>query len=195
QFEESGDVLVGTQMVAKGLDFPAVTLAAVVAADVGLHAADFRAAERSFALIAQLCGRSGRAGPGEAIVQTFAPAHPSIVFAAHHDYEGFARREIEERASAGYPPSRRLLYLGTISRSRNDAHAAAQRYADALRDLPDTEVLGPAPYPIARLKGEWRFRIALKTAKPAAARAAIRERILPLARADRRTRLAINADP
>ena len=86
EFEEAGDVLVGTQMVAKGLDYPTVTLAAVVAADIGLHAADFRAAERSFALIAQVCGRSGRARPGEAIVQTYAPAHPAIAFAAKHDY-------------------------------------------------------------------------------------------------------------
>lgn len=195
EFEEHGDVLVGTQMVAKGLDFPTVTLAAVVAADVGLHAADFRAAERSFALVAQLCGRSGRAGPGEAIVQTFAPSHPAIVFAARHDYEGFARAEIEDRKQTGYPPARRLFYLGIMGRSRNDAQAAALRYADALRDLPGTEVLGPAPYPIARLNGEWRFRLALKTLKPAALRAALRDRIVPLARADRRTRLAINADP
>ncbi|MEO6835931.1 MAG: primosomal protein N' [Candidatus Tumulicola sp.] len=194
-FETDGDVLVGTQMVAKGLDYPTVTLAAVVAADLGLHLPDFRAAERTFGLIAQVCGRSGRARAGEAIVQTYAPTHPAIVFAAKHDYDGFAARELVERKALGYPPARRLVYLGVISRSRADALEAARRYARSLEALERSEVLGPAPYPIARLNDEWRFRIAIKTGKPALARAAIRERIVPLARADRRTRLAINVDP
>jgi primosomal protein N' (replication factor Y) len=194
-FEQTGDVLVGTQMVAKGLDYPTVTLAAVVAADIGLHVADFRAAERSFALIAQVCGRSGRARAGEAIVQTYAPAHPAIVFAAQHDYRGFAVRELRERAAAGFPPACRLVYLGIIGRNRKHAEAAALRYAELLQGVAGCEVLGPAPYPIARLNGEWRFRIALKTRKAAALRAAIRERILPAARAARDLRLAINVDP
>lgn len=194
-FEDAGDVLVGTQMVAKGLDYPTVTLAAVVAADIGLHVADFRAAERSFALIAQVCGRSGRARPGEAIVQTYAPSHPAIALAAAHDYDGFARRELAEREEIGYPPARRLIYLGVIARSRSHALETARRYAETLQPLEGVDVLGPAPYPIARLGGEWRFRIALKTEKPAALRAAIRTRVLPLARADRRTRLSINVDP
>ncbi|MBV9271687.1 MAG: primosomal protein N', partial [Candidatus Eremiobacteraeota bacterium] len=86
EFAAEGDVLVGTQMVAKGLDFPTVTLVGVVAADIGLHAPDFRASERSFDLITQVCGRSGRARPGEAIVQTYSPKHPAIVYAAEHDY-------------------------------------------------------------------------------------------------------------
>jgi primosomal protein N' (replication factor Y) len=166
-----------------------------VAADIGLHAPDFRAAERSFGLIAQVCGRSGRARAGEALVQTYAPSHPAIVFAANHDYASFAARELQERSELGYPPARRLVYLGVISRSRADALDAARRYARSLEPIARSEVLGPAPYPVARLNGEWRFRIALKTTKPALARAAIRERILPAARADRRTRLAINVDP
>ncbi len=194
-FEEEGDVLVGTQMVAKGLDYPDVTLAAVVAADIGLHLPDFRAAERSFALIAQVCGRSGRARAGEAIVQTYSPAHPAILSAATHDYDGFASRELEERAALGFPPARRLIYLGIIGRSRTSAHDVAARYASLLRDVAESEVLGPSPYPVARVNAEWRFRVALKTRKPAAARAAIRERVLPLARAQRETRLAINVDP
>ncbi|HKE37764.1 MAG TPA: primosomal protein N' [Candidatus Baltobacteraceae bacterium] len=194
-FDEEGDVLVGTQMVAKGLDYPTVTLAAVVAADIGLHLPDFRAAERSFSLIAQVCGRSGRARPGEAIVQTYSPEHPAIVFAARHDYDGFAANELEERALLGFPPSRRLIYLGVIGRSRTRAHDAAARYADVLRDALEGEVLGPSPYPVARVNAEWRFRVAIKTGKPAAARAAIRERVLPAARSERETRLAINVDP
>jgi primosomal protein N' (replication factor Y) (superfamily II helicase) len=194
-FEEEGDVLVGTQMVAKGLDFPTVTLAGVVAADLGLHLPDFRAAERSFGLIAQVCGRSGRSRPGEAIVQTYAPEHPAIVFAARHDYEGFAARELEEREALGFPPARRLAYLGVIGRDRARARDAAERYAALLREAGAGDVLGPAPYPIARLNDEWRFRIAVRTRRMKAVRAAIRALVLPPARADRTTRIAINVDP
>jgi primosomal protein N' (replication factor Y) len=195
EFESGADVLVGTQMVAKGLDFPTVTLVGVVAADVGLHLADFRASERTFALIAQVCGRSGRTGPGEAIVQTYAPDHPAIRFAADHDYVGFAREELVERRAIGYPPARRLVYLGIIGRDKAAALGAATRYADVLRAFETIEVFGPAPYAIARLNGEWRYRVMLKTTQGRALRDRIREGILPLARADRTTRLAINVDP
>lgn len=194
-FDEGGDVLVGTQMVAKGLDFAAVTLAGVVAADVGLHVADFRAAERTFALIMQVCGRSGRASPGIAVVQTYAPSHPAIRFAAAHDYEGFARHELPERKALGYPPFSRIVYLGIIGASRTRAAAAAARYASALEEAHVAEVLGPAPFPIARVSEEWRFRISLRTHRLGAVRRALRERILPQAARDRSTRLAINVDP
>jgi primosomal protein N' (replication factor Y) len=195
EFGDAGDVLVGTQMVAKGLDYPTVTLVGVVAADVGLHVADFRAAERTFGLVAQVCGRSGRARPGEAIVQTYSPEHPAIVFARTHDYEGFAARELTERRELGYPPAKRLVYLGIVGRDRAVARAAAERYADVLRATDACEVLGPAPYPIARLNRDWRFRVMLKTGRARALRDAIRECVLPLARADRTTRLAVNVDP
>ncbi len=194
-FEDEGDVLVGTQMVAKGLDFPTVTLVGVVAADLGLHLPDFRASERSFGLIAQVCGRSGRARPGEAIVQTYDPDHPAIVFAARHDYEGFAALELAERKTLGFPPARRLLYLGVIGRSKTGTRQVAERYADTLRAETKDDVLGPAPYPIARLNNEWRFRIAVRTRQMKALRSSIRSLILPLAHADRATRLALNVDP
>lgn len=194
-FESDGDVLVGTQMVAKGLDYPTVTLAAVVAADLGLHLPDFRAAERSFALIAQVCGRSGRGRRGEAIVQTYAPEHPAIRFAAQHDYEGFAQAELQERTAAGFPPARRIAYLGVIGRDRRRVTERAARYAALLREAEFVEVLGPAPYPIVRVNDEWRYRIVLRTTKPAALRDLIRAAILPLANANRATRLAIAIDP
>ncbi|MBV8532100.1 MAG: primosomal protein N' [Candidatus Eremiobacteraeota bacterium] len=194
-FESQGDVLVGTQMVAKGLDYPTVTLAGVVAADLGLCLPDFRAAERSFALIAQVCGRSGRKRRGEAVVQTYAPAHAAVRFAARHDYAGFAAVELRDRAAAGFPPARRLVYLGIIGRDRGRAAQTAQRYAELLRAAEVADVLGPAPYPIARVNDEWRYRIALKTRRPAALRRVIRERIVPAARVDRATRLAIDVDP
>ncbi|HUO66470.1 MAG TPA: primosomal protein N', partial [Gammaproteobacteria bacterium] len=194
EFEARGDVLVGTQMVAKGLDYPTVTLAGVVAADLGLYAPDFRAAERSFALIAQVCGRSGRTRRGEAIVQTYAPDHPAIAFAARHDYDGFAEIELAERAAAGFPPSRRLVYLGVLGRNRRRVVQTVQRYAELARGV-EVEVLGPAPYPVVRVNEEWRYRVALRSRRSAPMRAVVRERILPLARSDRETRLAINVDP
>ncbi len=194
-FEAEGDVLVGTQMVAKGLDYEAVTLAVVVAADLGLHLPDFRAAERSFALIAQVCGRSGRMRRGEAIVQTYAPEHPAVAFAAEHDYDGFAEYELAERAAAGFPPSQRLVYVGVVGRDRRRVIETARQYAGLLREENVAEVFGPVPYPIVRVNDEWRYRIALKTQRPAQLRAFVREQILPIARAERETRLAISVDP
>lgn len=194
-FAEEGDVLVGTQMVAKGLDFPTVTLVGVVAADIGLHAPDFRAAERSFALVMQVCGRSGRSRPGEAIVQTYSPSHPAIVFAAAHDYDGFARRELAERVALRYPPSCELIYLGVFGRARPQALEQARKYAALLEGAGAGEILGPAPYPIARLNDEWRFRIAFKGMQAEPMRRAVRARVLPVALKNRTTRLAINVDP
>ncbi len=195
EFAERGDILVGTQMVAKGLDFPTVTLVGVIAADIGLHAPDFRAAERSFALIMQVAGRSGRARAGEAIVQTYAPTHPAIAFAAQHDYDGFAAHELAERRVLGYPPCAELMYLGAIGRVEDAVVAAATRFAALVRGLADTEVLGPAPYPIARVNDEWRYRIAAKTHAGAALRRYVREQLVPLAASDRSVRLVVNVDP
>lgn len=195
EFATGADVLVGTQMIAKGLDFPTVTLVGVIAADIGLHMPDFRAAERTFGLVTQVCGRSGRARPGEAIVQTYSPDHPALAFAVRHDYAGFAALELRQREDLNYPPVRELTYIGVIGRDRTATLARAHRYADVLLEARVAEVLGPAPYPIARLNEEWRFRIALKAEDGAAVRAAIRERVLPAARTDRQTRVAINVDP
>ena len=190
QFEERGDVLVGTQMVAKGLDFPTVTLVGVVAADVGLHVPDFRAAERSFALIAQVCGRSGRAAPGEAIVQTYSPEHPAIVFAAEHDYEGFADARAAERRELALSAVRRLVYLGVIGRGRKRAAAEAAARTRGSCARRRGEVLGPAPYPDCAREQRWRFRIAIETRTPKPLRAAIRSKVLPAAQAERAARFS-----
>ncbi|TAM61471.1 primosomal protein N' [bacterium] len=194
-FAGEGDILVGTQMIAKGLDYPQVTLVGVVAADIGLHRQDFRASERTFALLVQVAGRSGRARPGEVIVQTYAPEHPAIALAAAHDYEAFAERELREREALRYPPFAALLYVGVIGRNRAHVERAARAYAQRLRDSQLAEVLGPAPYPIERVNDEWRWRIACKSARPSELRAFVRERILSFARTDRAARVVVNVDP
>ena len=117
------------------------------------------------------------------------------MFAAKHDYEGFARGELPERRELHYPPFSRLVYLGVIGRSRKSAHDAAERYAEILRAENVGEVLGPAPYPIARVNNEWRFRIAIKSRTPKSLRVLIRSKVLPTAQTDRGSRLAINIDP
>ena len=194
RFGGEGDVLVGTQMVAKGLDFPTVTLAAAVAADLDLHVADFRAAERTFALLTQVCGRSGRSRAGEAIVQTYSPEHFAIGFAAQHDYEGFAGEELRERRALRWPPYTRVALIGAIGRSRRAVEAAIARWADALRGGDRFDVLGPAPYPVARVNEEWRYRAAVRTKHLDALRKAIRSEVLPLAEADPGVRIAITID-
>ena len=194
RFGDEGDILVGTQMVAKGLDFPTVTLVGAVAADLDLHVADYRAAERTFSLLTQVCGRSGRARAGEAIVQTYSPDHPAIGFASKHDYDGFAHEELLERRALRWPPYTRVALLGAIGRSRRAVETAIARWADALRGDARFDVLGPATYPVARVNDEWRYRVAVRTKKMDALRAAIRGKVLPLAATADGVRLAITID-
>ena len=184
-------VLIGTQMVAKGLDFPEVTLVGAIAADLDLHVADYRAAERTFDVVVQVCGRSGRARAGEAFIQTYSATHPAIVFAAQHDYEAFARHELAERRALQWPPFVRLVFAGVLGRNRNAVEAAIERYAAALRGDQRWEVLGPAAYPLARLNDEWRFRIAIKTRELDAVRDALRTAVLPEAARSKDTRLVV----
>ncbi len=191
RFAREGDVLVGTQMVAKGLDFPEVTLVGAIAADLDLHVADYRAAERTFDVVMQVCGRSGRARAGEAYIQTFNSTHPAITFAARHDYDGFAKEELAERRALRWPPFVRLVFVGVVGPVRAQVEATIARYADVLRDDPRWEVLGPAAYPIARVNDAWRYRIAIKTKDLEPLRDALRSRVLPVAARDRETRLAI----
>ena len=158
------DVLLGTQMVAKGLDFPEVTLVGVISADTGLHMPDFRAAERSFQLLTQVAGRSGRGrNPGEVVIQTMLPDDPVLRAAARQDYEEFAAAEMEERRQASFPPFGRL----TVFRWRGADEAAVELAASAGAELlmrsctGDTSVLGPAPSPLARLRGRYRWQALL----------------------------------
>jgi primosomal protein N' (replication factor Y) (superfamily II helicase) len=169
-FGDDGDVLIGTQMIAKGLDFPTVTVVGVISADVDLHRPDFRAAERTFGLLTQVAGRAGRVSPGSTvIVQTYSPEHYAVTSAARHDYEGFATKELALRRELGYPPFGRLAYVGVAAIDATVAEKAAAQLADALRaDFPDVQVLGPAPDPLPKARGEYRRRIALKSKNEAA---------------------------
>lgn len=154
-------VLVGTQMVAKGLDFPRVTLVGVIAADVSLCLPDFRASERTFQLLSQVAGRAGRGTrPGRVVIQTFRPGHPSVQAAQSHDYVKFYELLRQEREEAGYPPYRRLINAVISGESRPDVVNAAEALADSLR--PFGEVLGPADCVLERLRNRWRRHLLLK---------------------------------
>ncbi len=157
-------VLVGTQMVAKGHDFPEVTLSAILDADATLRFPDFRAGERTFAMVAQLAGRSGRgAQGGRVIVQTLAPRTPSIIHAAAHDAAGFLAGEIERRRALRYPPFTHLVRVTLRSRSEARVQAAAAQAATALAEsLPEgAELLGPAP--MFRVRERFRRRLLIKS--------------------------------
>ncbi len=191
RFGHEADILIGTQMVAKGLDFPEVTLVGAIAADLDLHVADYRAAERTFDLVVQVCGRSGRARAGEAFIQTYAAAHPAIAFAARHDYEGFAQGELAERRALRWPPFVRLVFVGVVGRDRAAVETAVERYAEMLRRDARWEVLGPVSYPLARLNDEWRYRIAVKTGELDALRDTLRSTVLPEAARAKDSRLVV----
>ena len=163
------DVLLGTQMIAKGLDFPNVTLVGVINADVGLHIPDFRASEKTFQLLEQVAGRAGRGEvSGEVIVQTSRPNHTVLTRAVDHDYMGFAESELKHRAELGYPPFRRLANLVISGSDEHIVVSTADNIAawtGALirnHKLEGIEVIGPAPCPIDRLRNRWRWHFLLK---------------------------------
>jgi primosomal protein N' (replication factor Y) len=199
-------ILVGTQMIAKGLDFPNVTLVGVINADTALHIPDFRASERTFQLVTQVAGRTGRGDKGgRVLVQTFNPEHAAIQAAVKHDYETFASGELPPREEHGYPPFASMIRLVVRGPAERTTESFAEELADrvrealagdpaspvpgppALYDLPpvlvseianpaaDHRVLGPAPAPISKLRGNYRFHIQLHGADGAQLRRAVRD--------------------
>lgn len=174
-------ILLGTQMIAKGLDFPNVTLVGVINADTALHLPDFRAAERTFHLVTQVAGRTGR-GPkgGRVLVQTFSPDHPAILAAIRHDYAAFAAGELPIRQMLRYPPFAsmvRIVVRGPVQNVTLEfSNYIAQRLATAFAGRKfDGRVLGPAPCPFARLKGRYRFQIQTQGPDGEQLRAAVAE--------------------
>lgn len=160
-------ILLGTQMISKGLDFPNVTLVGVIDADTVLHQPDLRAAERTFQLIAQVAGRTGRSRKGgRVLVQTCSPAEPSILFASRHDYVGFATAELEHRRVRQAPPFEHLARVIIRGPDENTVNAQARRMVDECQaaiagGMLPIRVLGPAPAPVARLKGNFRYHFQL----------------------------------
>ena len=193
------DILVGTQMIAKGLDFPRVTLVGVIDADSGLHLPDFRASERTFQLIAQVAGRAGRgAAPGRIVVQTLSPEHPAIARAARHDFAGFASAEEELRQELGYPPHGRLVRILLEDEELERVEKCAARLVDSLAEelsAAGVIALGPAPAPIAMARGRHRQHVLLKTGRECPALGALLARLRLFAAAESRPKLAIDVDP
>jgi primosomal protein N' (replication factor Y) len=193
------DILVGTQMIAKGHDFPRVTLVGVISADVGLGLADFRASERTFQLLTQVVGRSGRgATAGEALIQTVFPDHYSIELACRQDYPAFFEQELAFRRAMRYPPVVALINGVVRASSDREAMTAAGDLVERIRREAGNKpfvVLGPAPAPIARLRGEHRAQFFVKGAP--SARADMRVAVLAALRdrADLRRKTLIDVDP
>jgi primosomal protein N' (replication factor Y) len=162
------DVLVGTQMIAKGLDLPLVTLVGVISADTALNLPDFRASERTFQLLTQVGGRAGRSHlPSQAIFQTYAPTHPAVVAAARYDYTNFYQGELEFRRRLHYPPFGqliRLVYASSRERAQSEAESLQRNLSQRIRQLglSDVELIGPAPCFMHKLRNEYRWQILVK---------------------------------
>jgi primosomal protein N' (replication factor Y) len=190
-------VLLGTQMIAKGLDFPEVTLVGVISADVTLNMPDYRAAERTYQLLEQVAGRAGRGEkPGRVVIQTYWPDHRAIVAAATHDAQLFYQAERQEREALAYPPYGSLANV--LLWGRDGAHVAqrASLVAEALaRAVPrDWSVLGPSPAPLSRLRGAWRWHALVKAPRDAEIGAVLAEALDSLA-PDKSVSLTVDVDP
>jgi primosomal protein N' (replication factor Y) len=172
------DILIGTQMIAKGLDFPGVTLVGVVAADLSLHLPDFRAGERTFQLLTQVAGRAGRGDlMGEVIVQTFTPHHPAIQAARRLDYDGFIAEELEARKELGYPPFGHLVCVTLRGEQEELVQLTGVSLARRIQEKLDPSVRlgGPSPAPLAKARGEYRYQLMLRAAQTRQMTAPLRE--------------------
>ena len=192
------DVLVGTQMLTKGIDIPEVTLVGVLAADGLLNMADFRAGERAFQLLTQVAGRAGRGEvPGRVVLQTYLPDHPTIAHVQSYRYDAFAAMELEQRQELGYPPFQRLICFRISSEEQEAAESFCNKVAHFLSDRDFGEVLGPCPAQVERVAGRWRWQVLLKEpADRAWDLEQLAASLLPLPqRTPTKVRLSIDVDP
>jgi primosomal protein N' (replication factor Y) len=167
------DILLGTQMIAKGLHFPNVTLVGIIYADLSLHIPDFRAGERTFQLLTQVAGRAGRGDvEGEVFVQSFTPFHPAIQYARRHDYVGFYDQEIEFRQELGYPPVMRMCCLTLRGRNEDRTRMAAEfvkkEIEEKIVDLKELTLAGPAEATLLRAENFFRYQVVLRSNQMAA---------------------------
>jgi primosomal protein N' (replication factor Y) len=197
------DILLGTQMIAKGLDFPNVTLVGVIDADVGINLPDFRSSERCFQLLSQVAGRAGR-GPkgGRVLIQTRVPSHHAVQCAVAHDYTRFVEEELEGRREPAYPPMTRLANVVFSGLRENETQRLAARASERLRRAvasygDQISVIGPAPCPIERVKARWRWHLLLKSTNPALLTRACRFLVerLDVPKDRSQLRVALDRDP
>jgi primosomal protein N' (replication factor Y) len=201
------DILIGTQMIAKGLDFPNLNLVGLLLADVSFNLPDFRASEKSFQLITQMSGRAGRhvkqdQAPGKVFIQTYNPDHDSIVFSQRHDYEGFVNAEMVHRQQLNYPPFHRIASIKLQSPKRTEVQEAsallAQR-AEALKNRFDIfheiEVLGPAEAPIAKIRNQFRYHLLLKCGQHKTLNQFIQKLISDSKWIPKQTKVSVDVDP
>ncbi|MGB7061664.1 MAG: primosomal protein N' [Candidatus Zixiibacteriota bacterium] len=197
-------ILLGTQMITRGLDFPDVTLVGVISADLGLDLPDFRSKERTFQLLAQVAGRAGRGErEGKVIVQTYYPEEWTIKLAASHDFEGFYRRELEQRKDLGYPPFNHLILMIFSGRNLKQVTARALSFSSALQRKAGKgrqgrlEILGPAPAPISKVKNQHRWQLLIKTKKVSGVGGLIKELLRDKKSAKKKeaVRISVNVDP
>lgn len=197
------DILIGTQMIAKGLDFPNVTLVGVISADTALNLPDFRAGERTFNLLTQVAGRAGRGDvEGEVIIQTYNPEHYSILAAQEHDYRSFYRQEIENREGLSYPPFTNVTTILLSGKSENVTMHTSEELGSILHSFqeagfPDVEILGPAPAPLAKIKQYYRWHLLLKAPDPAHIRMVIKQAMAkpPVQVSRGNVRVTVDVDP
>ena len=193
------DILLGTQMVAKGFDFPNVTLVGVISADTSLNLPDFRASERTFQLLTQVAGRTGRGElGGEVIVQTYSRGHHSVVCAQQHDYEGFYSQEIMDREILKYPPFGRMVGILFQGEQEEYVKQEAQRFAKLIRKyFKEKDILGPAPSLVARVRNQYRWQIMVRNPKSTHLRETIKEvrKLWERGIDNRKLNLKIDVDP
>jgi primosomal protein N' (replication factor Y) len=196
--EGNYDILVGTQMIAKGHDIPNVTLVGVVSADVGLGMPDFRAGERTFQLLTQVAGRAGRGSlPGIVLVQTINPDHYAIRFAAAHDYQGFYEKEIHFRRMMRYPPFSAMANVLVRAEKQEAAMRMSSELGMTMTPTPENlKIMGPAEAPVPRLKNEFRYQFLIKAANRKALNQLLQQvRAFAMQRKWGATALVIDVDP
>jgi primosomal protein N' (replication factor Y) len=194
------DILIGTQMITKGHDFENVTLVGILDADMSLNFPDFRAAERTFQLLTQMSGRSGRAAlSGRVIVQTHSPEHYAVKASERHDFFGFFNEEIKQRKELGYPPFGRLAMIKLSSLKEGLVEGYANELADGLRlaagHRSPATILGPTPAPISKVRNRYRWRILIKSGDMSGIRDALGGLAAHMGRAPRGIKVAVDVDP